>query len=367
MRTLFAFLGSLAWLSLDHAICQAQRIPDEYKPVIEKSLVWLAKQQNQDGSWSNLQKQSDVTCTALAGLALLMEGSTAVKGKCAENIREAVTWMVQNCQEGKDDGLFGANARRASFGDLSGQSYAVLFLACALARDDRTEAKSSDERVARARRHELERVLKRAAAFIVKAQAKNGGWGLTSSQAGQDNAGSTLEQILALRAAQQAGIDVPKGTLQKAYAYLEKMTTPRGGIPFSSVQAGSSGAERPGLTIAAVAATYGSDEIGADVLKKWLRFSQSTISPRSQTQDLFHLAIAVHGLGDAGYAKLFSNEQPMLVWSRVRGIVLNRFRSEGGAIYREWNPSPVFGTAISLIVLQLDNDYLPIFRTKKDW
>jgi hypothetical protein len=171
---------------------------------------------------------------------------------------------------------------------------------------------------------------------------------------------------MALRAAEQAGIDVPKATMRKAHAYLEKITTARGGIAFSSARAGS-GAERPGLTIAAFASTYGSDAMGTDLLRKWLKYSQYTISPRSKTKDLFYLAIAVHGLGDGGCARLLGTKEPGLVWSKVRKMLFSRFSTEGGAVYREWNRSPIFGTAISLIVLQLDNDYLPIFRTRKNW
>jgi hypothetical protein len=366
MRTFIALVGMLACLISEHDTTQAQAIPDEYKPGIEKSLTWLAKQQKKDGSWSNPENQCDVICTGVAGLAFLMEGSTAVKGKYAESIKQAVTWMVQNCQEGTEDGRFGTDARQARFADMTGQSYAVLFLASALTREEKSEIKGFEARLARARQQEMKGVLKRAVQFIVKAQAKSGGWGLTSSQSGQDNAGSTLEQILALRAVEQAGIDVPKEAMQKAYAYLEKITTPRGGIPFSA-RAGSNGAERPGLTIAAFASTYGSDQIGADLLRKWLKFSQSTIGPQSDIQDLFHLAVAVHGLGDAGYARLFGTKQSALVWSKARRILLGRFRSEGGAIYRQWNPSPAFGTAINLIALQLDNDYLPVFRMRKNW
>jgi hypothetical protein len=365
MRTFFIFLGTLAWLNLEHAPARAQGIPDEYKRAIEKSLTWLAKQQNKDGSWSNLQNQSDVTCTAVAGLAFLMEGSSAAKGKYAENIRQAVEWMVQNCQRGADDGLLGANARQDRSGYMAGQGYAVLFLASALAREEKSEAKSFEARLARARQQEMAGVLKRAVGFIAKAQVKNGGWGLTAED-GLDNVGSTLPQIQALRAAQQAGIDVPKETMQNAYAYLDKMTTPNGGIVFSSFRTGAGG-ERPGLTAEAFASTYGSDQVGAGLLKKWLKFSEFSITPRSEAHDVFCLAVAVHGLGDEGYAKLFGGKQDGLVWSKARSILLNRFRTEGGAVFREWNPNPTFGTAISLIALQLDNDYLPVFRMKKDW
>jgi hypothetical protein len=369
MWTIFTLFGTLACLNLEHTTAQAEGIPGEYKRVIERNLDWLVKQQNKDGSWSNLEKQSDVTCTGVAGLAFLMEGSTAVKGKYAENIKQAVTWMVQNCQEGAEDGLLGTNARQAPLGYMTGQSHAVLFLANALAREEKSDAKGLEARLARLRQQELAGVLKRSVAFIVKAQVTNGGWGFTSAQTGQgqDDAGTTLHQILALRAAQQAGIGVPKETMQRAYAYLEKMTTPRGGMVFSSVRARSSGGERPGLTIAAFASTYGSDQISTDLLRKWFSFSQSMISSQSQTQDLFHLAVAVHGLGDAGYAKLFGQNQPTLVWSQARRTLLNRFRTEGGTIYRQWNPNPTFSTAINLIALQLDNEYLPVFRTKKNW
>jgi prenyltransferase beta subunit len=370
MRSLFVMLAVLISGGLGQQAARAGEIPAAYRPTIEKGLAWLVKQQNRDGSWPNASQQSDVTCTAVAGLALLMEGSTAARGKYAENVEKAVGWMLQNCQDGKDDGLLGQNARQDRSGYMAGQGYGVLFLASAYAREEKSDATGLDARLARVRQREMEGVLKRAVQFIVKAQARNGGWGFVSSQDGQemDDAGSTLSQILALRAAQQADIAVPKETMQKAYAYLEKMTTPRGGITFSSRRAGQSGGERPGLTIAAFAVTAGAAEVRPELLKKWLRYSQNTITLSGATADLFHFAVAVHALGDEGYAKLIGGRDgEMLVWSKVRDKFLNRFQAPAGTVYREWNPSPVFGTAINLMALQLDNNHLPILRTKKNW
>ncbi|MCI0642881.1 MAG: terpene cyclase/mutase family protein [Gemmataceae bacterium] len=368
MRSLFVILGLLVSLGL-HAV-QADEIPAEFKPSIEKSLAWLVQQQNKDGSWPDVWKQTDVACTGAAGLALLMEGSTAAKGKYSQNIKSAVDWMVQNCRKGKDDGLL--HARLVRTDNMIGQSYAVLFLAGAYTREEKSDVKDFNARLTRVRRREMEEVLKRAVQFIVRAQAANGGWSPTFRQDGKDldDAVSTLQQILALRAAQQAGIDVPKETIEKAFGYLEKMTTPRGGMPFSSLKAGKDGNERPGLTIAAFASTYGSDQIKADLLKKWLKYCEYTTGidlPGIQTQDRFHLAVAAHGLGDDGWAKLVDKRQPMLVWSRDRGKLLNRFKSVGGTTHKGWNPNPVFGTAMNLIALQLDNDYLPVFRMKRNW
>src|SRR5262249_38696331 len=147
---------------------QAEEIPAAYRPAIEKSLAWLVKQQNKDGSWSDVSKQSDVTCTAVAGLALLMEGSTAARGGYAQNIERAVGWMLQNCQDGKDDGLIGQNVRQDRSGYMFGQSYAVLFLASAYAREEKSDAKDFAARLTAARQREMEGVLKRAVQFIVK-------------------------------------------------------------------------------------------------------------------------------------------------------------------------------------------------------
>ncbi|MCI0359561.1 MAG: hypothetical protein L0211_13885, partial [Planctomycetaceae bacterium] len=82
MRSLFVILGLLVSVRL--GATWADEIPAEFKPSIEKSLAWLAQQQNKDGSWPDVWKQTDVACTGAAGLALLMEGSTAAKGKYVE-------------------------------------------------------------------------------------------------------------------------------------------------------------------------------------------------------------------------------------------------------------------------------------------
>lgn len=352
-------------------LSQAGETPDKYKPAIQKGLAWLVKQQNKDGSWPARDSQSDVASSAMAGLALLMEGSTPAKGKYADNIKNASDWLVRNCQTGDDDGLFGRRDRLDRTGYMLGQGYAVLFLASAYAREDKADAKDFSARLARARQREVEDVLKRAVQFAAKAQAQSGGWCLTACKEAQDleDVGSTLVQILALRAAQQAGFEIPKDTLTKAFAFLEKLTTPQGGIPFSSRNAGKSGSERPGLTIAAFASTFGAEQLKADLAKKWFKYAESTVTTR-ESYALFHYALALHALDDQGYAKLFDKKNPAIVWSKTRKKIFDEYTTsqsrDGSWTLRDWNPNPTFGAAIGLIVLQLDNDGVPIWRAKKE-
>jgi hypothetical protein len=372
MRFIPILLAALGVLSVAHRPSDAAEIPAMYKPAIQNGLAWLVKQQNTDGSWSARDKASDVTCTALAGLALLMEGSTAVNGMHAGNVSKAVDWIVSNCQAGADDGLIGARDRLDRTSYMFGQSYALLFLASAYAREEKTDAKDLSARLARVRQRGMEEVLTRAVQFSARAQSNTGGWYFISCQDGHDDdeASATLAQILALRAAQQAGIKLPKESLTKAFAYLEKITTPGGGIPLSSRSAGRAGAERPGYTIAAFASTFGSNQVNPVLAKKWLGYSQFTLTPRSETYARFHLALAMHGLGDDGYTKHFEAKNPSMVWSKSRKVLFDELigsqSRDGSWVLRDWNLNPAFGTAISLITLQLDNEHVPIFRAKKE-
>lgn len=367
MRSTVVILGALTGLGLGHPAARAGAIPAEDRRAVETGLDWLVKQQARDGSWPDVGGQSDVTCTAVAGLALLMEGSTATRGKYAPNVQRALDWVVQSCQEGEDDGLIGAHARQDRAGYMVGQGYAVLFLASALAREEKPEATGVKARLARARQQEMAGVLGRAVRFVVKAQARSGGWGPVAARGGPDqhDAAATLAQVLALRAARQAGAEVPRETMRKAFAYLERLTSRAGGVHFSSTLRGG---ERPSLTIAAFACTYGAEEASPALLKRWLGYCQFAFSEQaSDAYGLFHMAVAVHGLGDNGYAKLVGAREGVPAWSKDRATLLRRFRSAGPAVHRGWHGSPVFGTAINLIALQLDNDHLPVFRMKKDW
>jgi hypothetical protein len=374
MRLLAIVLAALGVLSIAPRPAHAGEVPARYKPAIQKGLAWLAQQQNKDGSWPARDNPSDVSCTALAGLALLMEGSTAAKGKYAGNVARAVDLMVRNCQAGADDGLIGARERLDRKGYMFGQSYALLFLASAYAREEKTDAKGLDARLARVRQRDMEEVLKRVAGFSARAQSSTGGWYYISRQDGvdDDEASATLAQVLALRAAQQAGIKLPEQMLTKAYAYLARMTTPAGGIPLSSRRAGQAGAERPAFTIAAFASTLGSKQVNPALAKKWLTFSKFNVasSPRTEAYALFHYAVAMHGLGQHGYARLFKKDDPFMVWSKSRKHfldgVLGSQAADGSWALRDWNTNRAFGTAISLITLQLDNEHVPIFRAIKE-
>src|SRR4051812_41697105 len=105
---------------------RAEDCPPEYRAAITKGLEWVAKEQNRDGHWEATGGNYPVSMTALAGLSLLMEGSTIRDGKYADRIRRAVDWLMVRSQR---NGMLGNPASASEGGRyMYGHGFALLFL-----------------------------------------------------------------------------------------------------------------------------------------------------------------------------------------------------------------------------------------------
>jgi len=374
----FAIIPLLALGILHVSPVWGQGVPNKYKPAIAKGLTWLVKQQKADGTWPIEGNESQVTATSLAGLALLAEGSTSAKGAYAEHFTKTVNGHKQTCQTGQRDGLLVTQAEQMAGRYMIPHSHAVLFLASVYEMEAKEDGGTTiEDRINRQRRKEVKKTLERAVAFIAKAQAKNGGWFFTSAQEGHDMDVSleTAWQIQALRAAQQAGIDVPKETLQRGLAYLEKNTGPSGGVNYSS---GPRPSERADVTVAALACALKPGDYDAEAPRKWLK-RISVFAPPDATLQMLHAAQVRHALGENGYAKLLGKDKGGMQWASYRDRVCDGLIGGAGAPGTRSKPQKddgswatrgdglgtVCSTAVSLIILQLDNEAVPIFRAMK--
>jgi hypothetical protein len=197
MKPLFALI--LGLLTASSLFAQEPKT-DKTCAAVDKGLAWLVKQQRADGSFANPNGEPCTGHTAVAGLALLMEGSTTTDGKQAGHLCKVVDCLIKKSQRGGDyDGLIGDSDSKADAGRyMHGHGYAMLFLASVYA----------DERD-RDLRRELKDVLTRAVQFSMNARSTKGGWYYTSPMlTGHDGDESslTLCQIQGLQAAHLAGI-----------------------------------------------------------------------------------------------------------------------------------------------------------------
>src|SRR4051812_16769734 len=72
--------------------------------VVERGLDWLAATQSRLGHWSANEGRYPTAMTALAGVAMLSEGSTTTQGKYSPNLRAAVSYLVSRA---RPNGLIG--------------------------------------------------------------------------------------------------------------------------------------------------------------------------------------------------------------------------------------------------------------------
>jgi len=356
----------------------ADQKADEKKQVedtIDKGLAWLKTSQAADGHWEGANGAFQVAMTGLAGMALMMEGSNLKEGKYSEQVTKAVEWLMKKQQP---TGLLAYNQNAGDFGNyMHGHGYATMFLASAYG-----ESEDRDQQ------DKLEQVIKKAAEFSAKAQsnkkhtfpdgrtAQIGGWGYTSAtDSGLDEGSITVTQLQALRAARNAGIGVPKETIDRSLAYLEACTTPAGGIIYSYASAGGSarnGTERPPLTVAAVAGSFSAGQYKSDLAKKWVKFCKEKVPfakgriAHDEYQS-YYFAQFVYVLGDDKYGALFPKEDKAdwLTWSKYKEAMYPYLVEKQDKKTGEWNSGyvgPVFATAVNLAILQLDKAVLPIYQ-----
>jgi hypothetical protein len=338
---------------------RADEIPEKDRPTVRQGLEWLVKQQHRDGNWAGNNGAYPVPLTALAGLAFLAEGSTVGEGKYAGNIKRAAEWLMARCQKGKHDGLIGNPDNPNEVARyMYGHGYATAFLAGVFG-----EAANARQR------DRIRDVLNRAVQYSVKAQSTRGGWYYISAVEGHDlDEGSvTVVQMQGLRAARNAGIATPRATLDKGLAYLKDLTTPTGGVLYSTGRHASPAGARPALTAGALACGVTGGDYRSDLAKKWLKFCQQHI-PHDFGRRLgydefthYYYAQVVYHLGDDRWGKLFPGtpKEECVTWSKYRAALFDHLQrtqnADGSWPSGDFTVGPVYTTAVYLNIVQLEN------------
>jgi hypothetical protein len=356
--TVFLVLSGGIAVSADEPV----RKKIEVDPIIDKGLEWLKRSQQADGRWEAQGGAYPGAMTGLAGMAMLMEGSTLREGKYSDSLVKCTKWFMDRAQP---NGLL---CNPALPGERDRYTYShgfgLLFLASVYGEEDDDE-----------RRKKLEQILKRAVEFTCKAQTDKGGWGYVSALEGGnfDEGSTTITQLQALRAARNAGIPVPKKTIDNAVEYLRKCTTPRGGIIYNLSNNGiaAAGQERGPITAAAVACAFSAGQYNDEYAKKWISYCKESIPIASgrlshDEYQSYYLAQAIYVLGDDRYGEMFPR-QPKTdwwMWTKYRDTMYEYLKGQQAAD-GSWSGGyvgPVYSTAVNLCILQLEKGILPIYH-----
>ncbi len=320
-------------------------IDPEVQEKVTQGLDWLAIQQHKLGHWT-AQGRYPTAMTSLAGMAFLCEGSTTTQGKYAENVRRAVDFLTRRSRV---NGLIGdKDDERYTYG----HGFAMLFLSQILGEEEDFD-----------RRRELTEVLTKAVIFTGQAQTRAGGWGYVSAKDGSgfDEGSTTITQVQGLRGCRNAGIPVPNEVIENAVAYIRKCTNKQdGGVQYSSKGGGS----RPAITAAAIACLYNAGEYDDDYVPKMKKYCLAKLKPNTRDSfghwhyAHFYYAQVMYREGGGAWEDYMLGIHKRL----LREAETIRLGETDVAVWKQGYIGPVYTTALNLVILQLENAYLPIYQ-----
>ncbi|MEM8946528.1 MAG: prenyltransferase/squalene oxidase repeat-containing protein [Planctomycetota bacterium] len=302
---------------------------------IERGLDYLVARQLDDGSFGTSGYPRNVAVCALGGMAFLANGSTPTRGAHAEQIDRCIDYLLEHTGE---DGFIAA-PDATSRGPMYGHGFATLFLCEVYGVSAQTELRDR---------------LGQAVEVIVGSQNEAGGWRYQPRPNDADLS-VTVCQVMALRAARNAGIAVPRQTIDRAINYVKACQNDDGGFRYmlsGSDQQSQFPRSAAGVVALYNAGIYQGEEIeqGLDYLKQ---FQADTEQPRREGFYFYAQYYGVQAMWHAGGDR----------WNQwfpaIRDELVARQRADGS-----WVDSicAEYGTAMACIVLQVPNNYLPILQ-----
>lgn len=306
---------------------------DDAKQAAERALRFLVQQQSADGTFGRNLYGQNVGVGGLAGIAFLSSGSTPGRGRYGVPINRCVDYLLSHCQ---DNGF--VNARHASsHGPMYGHGFATLFLA---------------EVYGMSPRKDLRDKLSKAIQLIVDTQNEQGGWRYQPQRRDADLS-VTICQIMALRAAKNSGLFVPKETIDRCLDYVRKSQNADGGFTYT-LDGGESGFPRSAAGLVALysAGVYEGPEIdrGLAYLMKHLP------NNRMQTRGTYFFYGHYYGVQAAWHA---GGDRWSQWYPAIRDYLMKRQEENG-----TWSNTicPEYGAAMGAIILQLPNNCVPILQ-----
>jgi hypothetical protein len=297
---------------------------------VKKALKYLADTQNADGSWGGAGYSSDVGIVGICSLAFMSAGHQPDRGPYGQVLRKAADYLVKYSNR---TGLI-YNPQAAAGPPMYGHGFATLAMA---------------ELYGMTRRNDLRDKLESAVALILRTQNPEGGWRYQPRIADADIS-VVICQIMALRAAANAGIRVPKETTARAIDYVKRCANNAdGGFSYMASNRGS-GQARTG---AGVLSLIVMGERNSDECKRGLEYLM-TRPPGNRDGHVFYaLYYCTQAMYQAG-GKYWKYWYP-----KAAEYLLTNQRPDGS-----WydGPGQSYATGMGVLALQVPASLLPIYQ-----
>jgi hypothetical protein len=191
---------------------------------VGKALAYLAAHQSADGHWRSGPYESEVGITGLCLLAYLASGNQPGRGRYGATMNQAINFLANSVEMSgaysTPKGLVRAGAEEHP---MYGHGFATLALSEVYGMTHRADLRPK----ILAAIHLIEDTQNQSGDPIT-----DGGWRYQPMQ-GDADISVTVVQVMALRAARNAGFKVDQGTLEHAVAYIRRcQNVPNGGFSY---------------------------------------------------------------------------------------------------------------------------------------
>ena len=329
---------------------------DPANPVVGAALVpheavaagfaFLAGRQNADGTFGEGFYRENPAVNSLAGMAFLASGAVPGRdGEYRQVMDRTLRWVTRQIGTRQL-----AEAGDESRGPMYSLGFATHFLAECYGMGD------SDQ---------LGPVLREAVGWILAAQNAEGGWryGLQPEDA---DISVTACQMMALRAARNVGVAVPKTAIDRAVRYIRGCQNPDGGFMYMSSRGGPSAFARSAAAMASfyVAGVY--DDPSMDRGVEYLeQFRPSRAGENGKPAEKvehyywyghYYAAMAMWQRGGVAWWRWYPAVRDEIVAQQQRP------KPDGPGRWDDKAISTEFATACALITLLTPLERLPLFQ-----
>ena len=325
-----------------------------YKPTpvtraVDRALAYLKSNQLEDGSWiSGWGKNTGVVSLSL--MAFLAAGHVPGRGEYGTLLERGILFILSQ----ENEGML-IRERDTSHGPMYEHGVCTLLLGEVRGMVD--ISKPGFDRLPRVHRRAVELIL-RAQRIRGLAMEDNGGWRYTPSARDSDLS-VTGWQLLALRAAQDAELNVPAKAIERAVAYVRRCAEPSGGFVYMPKRGYDPNASMTGTGVLAlqICGDHGSDIVrrGGD----WLLRHPMEFKGPFFYYSAYYSTQATFQLG----GRYWEHWRPL----RDR-VLLPQQRDDGSWMAPNDETSvvsqlgPIYSTALAVLSLTVEYKYLPIYQ-----
>ncbi|MCA9298646.1 MAG: terpene cyclase/mutase family protein, partial [Phycisphaerales bacterium] len=209
---------------------------------------------------------------------------------------------------------------------------------------------AGDDEELSARMHEA---LVNAVRLIERTQNEEGGWRYNPVPYVAD-VSVTICQVMGLRAARNAGIEVSKETIDNAVEYVRRCQNPDGGFKYQ-LESGASAWPR---SAAGVASLYYAGIYEDEAIDQGIDYLNRMAHPSRLRGSRAHYYYGHYYAVQANY--LAGGEAWEGWWPAIRDELIDGQVSDGS--WDDRSVGSAYATSMSLIILQMPKRYLPIFQ-----